>query len=349
MPTIRGEELKRFLSHVYLASGAPIETARVVAELQVESDLVGHASHGSMNTPAYIEAIERGHVRPDAVPAVLSETPNSAVVDGAWGFGFSTTLWATRLAARKCHDVGVAMMTVRRQGHIGRLGAYTTRLAQEGLVALLTADSGAAPKSALPFGGREPRLGTNPISIAFPGIKYTVCVDMATTAVAVGKVRVASSRGESIPLGWILDASGAPSARPEDYFEGGGLLPLGGDQAHKGYALSAAIEIFSGLLTGIGFGVDPSGRHNDGCFLLAFNAELFRPLDEFARDVDDFVEYLKATPPAAGFEEVMYPGELEARTRSAREAHGIPLDESTVSALKGVAARLEVAPPTFLQ
>ena len=146
---------------------------------------------------------------------------------------------------------------------------------------------------------------------------------MATSAAAAGKINVATARGEQVPSGWLIDKDGKPSTDPRVLRQGGALLPLGGAEGYKGYGLAAIVEIFSGLLTGLGFGVEPTGRHNDGCFIAVFNVAAFRDLETFKREVTEFAQYLKATPPAEGFTEVFYPGEIEypARTGPAEERH----------------------------
>lgn len=341
-------ELIACLSGIYAAKGAPTEVAQTVAELQVEASLAGHDSHGVPKLKDYIDRIDRGDIAPQAQPTVLAEGATTAVIDGNWGFGFWVTSKAVQLAMHKAKESGVAAITIRRQSHIGRLGAYTGRLAAQGFIGILTADSGAGPKSAAPFGGREARLGTNPIAISFPAIASSVCLDMATTAVALGKVSLAARLGQPIPEGWVLDASGRPTTSAKDYFTGGSLLPLGADQGYKGYGLSFVVETLSGLLTGLGFGIDPSGRHNDGCFLAAFDVSRFRPLEDFKREMEEFIAFVKSSAPATGFTEVLYPGELEARSRVVREASGIPVDDQTWEYLTAQAITLGVTPPCAL-
>ena len=190
----------------------------------------------------------------------------------------------------------------------------------------------------VPFGGREPRLGTNPICIAMPSnLEGPMFIDMATSAVAAGKLGVAVARGASVPEGWIIDKDGNPSTDPSDLRNGGAVLPLGGPEGHKGYGLSVMVEILSGILTGLGFGHDPSGRHNDGCFLAAFNVDAFRPVDAFKQEVTEFAEYLKSTPTAAGFSEVFYPGELEHLREQTLLREGISVEDATWQALRSLA------------
>lgn len=343
MPTLTPDRLRELLTGIYRASGAPAEAAATVAHYQVEANLVGHDSHGVIKTPDYVASMQRGQLVPDAPFEIVDSGPSHAVVDAHWGFGFVATERAMDLACDKAAAQGVAAVTVRRQGHVGRLGAYSTRAAERGMIGLVTADSGQAPKAVAPFGGRARRLGTNPLSIAVPSADHgPVVLDMATSTVAVGKVKLARSRGQEVPSGWLVDAQGRSTTDPADLEAGGSLLPLGADQGHKGYALSFMVEVLSGLLTGIGFGVDPEGRHNDGVFMAAFSIDRFRALDVFRREVSDFVVYLKQTPLAEGFDEVLYPGELEQRTRQQRRHDGIVVEDRTWQALTDLARRLGV-------
>ena len=341
MPRLTDQFLRDLLIDIYEAKGASRHEAQIVARHQVEANLVGHDSHGVMRTPAYVAAIDKGHIKPGAPFVRESETPSSTVIDGNWGFGFVVTETAMQLTIEKARAQGVAMATVRQQSHVGRLGGYAQMAADQGMIAMIMADSGLGPKSVAPYGGRESRLGTNPICFAAPNAGGApVVLDMATSAVAVGKLNVAVAKGEQIPEGWILDNEGHPTTDPSDYYRGGTVLPLGGDQGHKGYGLSFVVEMFCGLLTGLGYGIDPQGRHNDGIFLAVFDVARLRDLDSFTASVGDFVEYLKETPKATGFDEILYPGELEDRVRRERTKDGIDVDDTTWEALE--ALRTEV-------
>lgn len=344
MTTVSAKELRDLLERIYICKGASRETARTVASHQVSANLVGHDSHGVIRTPDYVSAIDRGDIVPDAPVEIERESATSFVIDGHWGFGFSVTEQAMRLAIAKASSAGIAMGTVRRQSHVGRLGGYATLAANEGMIALIMADSGLGPKSVAPFGGRERRLGTNPICFAAPREDGDpVLLDMATSSVAVGKLRVARNRRESIPVGWIVDRYGNPTSDPNDYFDGGAVLPLGGDQGHKGYGLSFIVEVFCGLLTGLGFGVDPLGRHNDGVFIAVFNVDHLLPLSSFKASVSDFVAYLKETPAAKDGAEVLYPGEVEARFAEHRRVSGIELDETTWNELRRLSREVGIS------
>ena len=337
MPVFTPEYLHKAAYHICRAKGTPDADAEVVATHLVKANLVGHDSHGVIQIPTYMERIDAGHIVPNAPFVVEKEAPCTAVINGNWGFGFVVTERAMNMAIDKARVNGVAAITVRRQSHIGRLGDYPTMALKQGMIGMITADSGASPKHVAPFGGRARKLGTNPMCIGMPSnLEGPVLMDMASSTVALGKVALARNRKEPIPMGWIVDKDGNPTTDPNDYYSGGALLPVGGDQGHKGYALSFMVEVFSGLLTGLGFGVDPEGRHNDGVFIAAFNLEHFRPLEEFKKEMGEFVEFVKDSPPAAGFKEVLYPGEIEYRTEQTRRKEGIFVEDETWSQINGL-------------
>jgi uncharacterized oxidoreductase len=344
MPTLPADRLREIASVLLECAGAPAAEAATVARHCIDANLVGHDSHGIIQIPSYIDRVKVGHIVPGAPFVVVQESPTTTVVDGHWGFGYVVNERAMRMTIDKAEAQNVAATTVFRQGHIGRLASYPLMAARRGMIAMITADSGRSPKHVAPFGGAKARLGTNPICFAVPSdLDGPLFFDMATSAAAAGKVMLAAARGEQVPTGWIIDADGQPTTDPRKLKQGGALLPLGGTEGYKGYGLAAMVEIFCGLLTGLGFGVEPTGRHNDGCFMAVFKVSAFRELAVFKREVREFAEYLKATPPAAGFTEVLYPGEIEHRREKQRRAEGIPVEDATWDALKSLAAGYGVA------
>ena len=344
MPNVSAEKLETLARALLVASGTPAGDAATIARLSIAANLAGHDSHGIILIPTYIERVKKGHIIPDAKWEIVQETPTTTVVDGNWGFGYVVTERAMRHTIAKAKTQNVAATTVYRQGHIGRLASYPLMAAAEGIIAMITADSGCSPKHVAPFGGAKARLGTNPICFAVPSdLEGPLFFDMATSAAAAGKITVALARGKEVPAGWLIDAEGRPTNDPAQLRKGGALLPLGGSEGYKGYGLAAMVEIFSGLLTGLGFGIDPSGRHNDGCFIAVFNVAAFRDLPTFRREVRDFAEYLKATPPGQGFDRVYYPGEIEFERERERRATGIPIEDATWAALGKLAGELGVA------
>jgi LDH2 family malate/lactate/ureidoglycolate dehydrogenase len=337
MPRLPADRLLRIAEELLVAAGTPREEAEIVARHSIDANLAGHDSHGIIQIPTYIDRIKVGHIVPGAPWTIVQESPSTTVVDGHWGFGYVVTERAMRLTIDKARSSNVAAATVFRQGHIGRLASYTLMAAEADMIGLITADSGRSPKQVAPFGGRAARLGTNPLSIAVPSdLEGPLFLDMATSAVAAGKIQLAVARGEPLPVGWIVDSEGKPSTDPRALRQGGALLPLGVTEGYKGTGLSVIVEILCGLLTGLGFGIDPQGRHNDGCFLACFNVAAFRPLAEFKREVAEFARYLKDTPPAEGSRGVFYPGEPEYLREQDRRANGIDVEDATWQKLESL-------------
>src|SRR6478672_1529339 len=344
MPIVQADRLTRIGAALLKAAGASDEEANAVAVGCVNANLAGHDSHGIIAVPTYIDRIKAGHIVPGAKWTIVQETPTTTVIDGHWGFGFHVNAKAMALTIEKAKTANVAACTVFRQSHVGRLAAYPMMAMREGMIGLATADSGRSPKHVAPFGGREARLGTNPISIAVPSdLEAPFYLDMATSAVAAGKIQLAAARGEEIPTGWIVDSEGRQTTDPKAFRKGGALLPLGGSEGYKGSGLAAMVEVLCGLLTGLGFGVEPTGRHNDGCFMAVFNVAAFRPLQDFKKEVAEFARYLKSTPPSEGSTGVLYPGEVEYLRELERRKNGIEVEDATWDKLRALAAEYKIA------
>ena len=260
MPTVPADKLKEIAAQLLRGAGASGEEAAIVSKHSIDANLAGHDSHGIIQIPTYIDRIKRGHLVPGSPFEIVRETPTTTVVDGHWGFGYTVSDRAMQITIDKAREHNVAAATVVRQGHVGRVTDYPVMAAKAGMIGIMTADSGRTAKQVVPFGGREPRLGTNPICIAMPSnLDGPLFIDVATSAVAGGKISVAVARGKSIPEGWILDRDGNPTTDPTALGQGGAQLPLGGPEGHKGYGLGVMVEIFSSILTGLGFGIDPEG------------------------------------------------------------------------------------------
>jgi len=340
MPRVKADHLLEIARSLFVAAGTPADEAETVARHCVVANLAGHDSHGIIRVPDYVDRIARGHIVPGAPWEVVQETQSTTVVDGNWGFGYVVTERAMRVTIDKARKHGVAAATVARQGHIGRLASYTLMAAEQDMIGLITADSGRSPKAVAPFGGRESRLGTNPLSIAVPStLDGPLFIDFATSAVAQGKISLAVARNEPIPVGWIIDSEGRNTTDPRKLKQGGALLPLGGNEGYKGYGLAVIVEILCGLLTGLGFGIDPTGKHNDGCFLAVFKVDAFLPIARFKLEVTEFAKYLKDTPPAEGSQGVLYPGEIEWQAERERRENGVMIEDATWMKLGELAER----------
>ncbi|MBB4904324.1 Ldh family oxidoreductase [Actinophytocola algeriensis] len=323
MRMVSGDELLGVAVAALRAVGVPEASATAVAGSLVRSNLVGHDSHGVRRLVQYAGDVRGGKVDPLAVPEAERTRPGTVVVHGRRAFGQLAAGRAVTELLDARHGSGVAV--IRDCNHVGRLGEYVAELAGHDLVAMAF---GNADPTVAPFGGRERRLGTNPLAWAVPRAKGKppVVMDWATSVVAEGKLAVARDRREPVAEGLVLDADGRATTDPGDFYRGGVLLPFGG---HKGYGLSVLIEIVGGLLTGTGIGSMPGYTGDFGTVLVAFAIDAFQPADEFRAHTEEFCRALNETPPAQGHHEVLVPGEPEERTRVQRERDGIPIPDST--------------------
>ena len=191
MPTVPAEKLREIAADLLMGAGASEEEAAIISRHSIGANLAGHDSHGVIAIPTYIDRIRRGHIVPGAPFEIVRESPTTTVVDGHWGFGYVVSEQAMQITIEKARRSNVAAATVFRQSHVGRLADYPIMAASAGMIGLMTADSGRSTKLVAPFGGREPRLGTNPICIAMPSdLDGPLFIDMATSAVAGGKLVV---------------------------------------------------------------------------------------------------------------------------------------------------------------
>jgi LDH2 family malate/lactate/ureidoglycolate dehydrogenase len=342
---VSADVLRTAGTRIFGAVGAPDEIAARVAHSLVDANLAGHDSHGVIRIPSYVRAVRAGEVIPHASPELVRETEVSAMVDGGWAFGQLTAERATRVAMDKARRHGIAVVAAVRCTHIGRLGEYAEMGAAEGLIVFVAAGGLTGKRGQVaPYGGRRGVLGTNPLAFGFPGGSEDVPVllaDFATSAVAAGKIMVARAKGAPLPPGSIQDAEGRPSTQPQDYVDGGSLLPFGG---HKGYGLMVVVELLGRVLTGSsayaedGRGGDVYGQ--SGTLVLAMDPGLFRDAAEYARDADATLRRIKAIPPAPGFDEVLLPGEPERQSRSERTRSGIPVEDTTLEAIRETAQSL---------
>jgi uncharacterized oxidoreductase len=326
------EELVELSRMILEDAGAAPGAARAVAESLVEANLRGHDSHGVLRLARYLRFIRDGHVDPAAQPEVVRRHGAIAIVDGCRGFGQLAAQLAVVELLALAREHGAGAVVIRRGNHVGRLGEYVEALAEEGLVALAFCN---ADPTVAPFGGRERRLGTNPLAWAAPRRPPSepLVMDWATSATAEGKLAIARVRGEKAPAGAVVDADGEPSLDPDAFYDGGALLPFG---AHKGSGLSVMIEVVGGVLSGAGVSSLDGHDEGNGTVLVALDVEAFVPRDEFEAQADAFCAELAGTAPARGFDEVLVPGEIERRTRARRAHEGIPIPAATWSELEAL-------------
>lgn len=342
--SVSGAVLRGQIAAIMAAWGQSAEAAGQTADLLVEADLMGIDSHGVALLTLYDELVASGRVTVSAEPQVARSFGATAVLDAGGAFGHVPALRAMDMAIERARSFGLGAVAVRNSNHFGAAGVYALRAARAGLIGVaMTAVHNA---SIVPTFGREPRFGTNPIAFAAPGRNGPAFVlDMATSTVAIGKIKLAIRAGKPLPEGWALNRDGEPQSDAATALADRLLTPLGGDRAHgghKGYGLAAMVEVLCTTLSGATFAPlrpEAADRNDVGHFLMAMAPEAFRDAGDFEDDLDALVACLRATPPAEGQTQVLVAGDPEAATRAIRECEGVPLPRSLLRDIEGIAER----------
>ena len=343
MPIFSPASLTETTASIFAAAGMRADEARVVAELLVEANLVGHDSHGVIRIPQYLGQVEAGDIVPDATVEIVHEAPTLAVLDAHWGFGQVAMSRGVDMALEKARATGMAAISVRQANHVGRLGSYVERIAEDTAIALMFVNGAPVCRMA-PWGGREARHGTNPIAMGFPSrTGPPVVLDMTTSAVAEGKVRVQRNRGAEVPDGWLLDAEGQPTNDPNTLYADppGTILPLGGSLGHKGYGLNVGIELLAGALAGAGC-IGQDRRFRNGALLLVLDVEKLVGLDDYFAEADTYIEFVKSAATAPGVEAILMPGDSERAMAEKRKVEGIFVEDETWAQIVASAATVGV-------
>ncbi len=322
--------LRRFTESIFVACGAPVEEAVLISEHLIKANLMGYDSHGIIRISQYVKDVNRGVIIPGAPVTFQKQTDTTAIADCGWNFGQVGASRALQRAIDKARSHNISIIVTQRCNHAGRLGAYTQTAAEQGFVALAFCNSPPGDGHFVaPWGGREGRLSTNPMSFAIPSGKYPpILGDFSTSQTPEGKLRLYLNQKKRLPDGWIMDAAGNPSNDPADFYgpPRGAILPFGGDLGYRGFALGLLVETMGGLLAGVSTIKPQPG--NGLCFIVV-NVEAFLPKNEFAALTEELRAYLKSCPPAANHREITLPGELDFRLMEERTAHGIPVDPQT--------------------
>jgi LDH2 family malate/lactate/ureidoglycolate dehydrogenase len=333
---VKPEIVRRFIVDLFGRYGVCPADAAMVADNLIDAEIRGVTTHGLTRIPLYIEKIEHGLCDPVGKPEVIRSTPGTAVIDAKNCLGQVSATMAMELAICKARSCGVSFVGVRNGCHYGTAGYYALMAQRQGMIGVSTTNSGVF---VAPFGGVEPRLGTNPVAVALPSKRHLpVLLDMATSRVSRGKILVSMKKGESIPGDWALDSDGHPTTDSRRGFCGT-LLPLG----YKGYGMAVVIDMLSGILMSSGFGnrVDlPQTLPVVGSNFMAINTEAFCGIDEFARNVDILIDEIKDVKLADDAEQVYMPGEIEFNIQAENEARGgVPLQDFQLKELGEMAAQ----------
>jgi len=349
MLRFRADQLSVLCASMFRRVGVPDADAELVADHLVESGLLGHDTHSVLRLPQYVEMVRSGVVQPGAELELLADTRYTARVSGGWNFGPVTATAAMQLAVGKARDGALSVVTVRDCNHVARLGRFAALAADERMVGLLMANGHGGDLAVAPLGGTARRLPTNPLSAAIPtGREWPVLLDMTTSAVSGGDLRLLRNLGRQAPEGVLVDAEGRLTEEVERYYgpPSGAILPLGFPQTgHKGFGLGVIVDLLAGALSRAGCSQESPERSGNALFIAVLRVEAFAVWEEFVAEVEGLIERLKSCPPMDGFEEVMLPGEHAHSQYLRRSREGLVVDEAAWCQIGELAAELEVELP----
>src|SRR5687768_7889776 len=344
------EQIREQLASVLRAWGMSDAHAATTADMMLETDLRGVDSHGISMLPTYDREYRAGRLNMRPVFKTLREGPAMALIDADASLGHPISVHAMNLAADKCRQSGVAVVSVVNSHHFGAAGCYSRIAADRGVIGMVTSSTRGV--TLVPTFAAEPVMGTNPLAFAAPARRnQPFQLDMATTTVAAGKVKVHKLNHRPVPPGWVVDGDGKPVTDAEEAFRHvferpeGGITPLGGARevgGHKGYGLAVMVHILGGTLAGASFSPlrnrtqQPSDPHNIGHFFLAIDPRAFRPDGAFEDDLDQVIDVLHGAKRADPARPVLVAGDPEMATRAERLRDGVPIPDDLMDQLRGV-------------
>jgi uncharacterized oxidoreductase len=337
--------LRRAIEALVAAGGSEPREAALVAENLVTANLTGHDSHGIGMIPRYIESLKEGGLQPNRHPVVKFDGGALVALDGQAGYGQVIGMEATDIAIERARAHGVCVMALANSHHLCRIGQWAEQAVAQGLVSISFVNV-ISRSIVAPFGGADARFGTNPVTIGIPiPGEPPFVLDMATSAVAQGKIRVAHNKGDKVSPDWLIDDHGQPT--PDPRF--GVIEPFGALRTlglHKGYGLAVVCELLGGALTGGGtWHSDDRSKKRvwNGMLTILIDPAKLGTGDVFAQETTAFLESLRKSPPAPGFDKVRIAGEPERETRAKRERDGIDVDENTWNEILLAGAKLKVS------
>jgi L-2-hydroxycarboxylate dehydrogenase (NAD+) len=346
------ERLHEFCTRIFLHFGVPKKDAEQAADVLACADLRGIDSHGVARMYSYFGMLSEGHINPKAKIKIVRSTASTATVDGDNGLGLVVGPQANRIAMDMAEKSGSGWVSVCNTNHFGIAGYYVLKALERDLIGWAMTNS---TKLVAPLWGAERMLGTNPISIAFPGKEEApIVIDLATSAAAYGKIEIARRKGEPIPAGWAINREGRNTTNPDELVDGGAMLPLGSERergGHKGYALAMMVDILCGPLGGANWGpfAPPFALRQEipkrsvgkgiGHFFGAMRIDGFIDPDEFKRQIDDYVRVFRATKPAPGTNGPLIPGDPEREAEQVRRKNGVPLILPVIEDLRDISQK----------
>ena len=338
------KDLERYAEEIMLKGGFDAEEAAFMSKELVLANLVGYDSHGVIRIPQYLDQMKMGKIVPGAKIEIVKETATTAIVDGHLKFGQMVGYRMADIVMEKAKKYGVGVAVSLNAAHAGRVGSYVEYIAKNGFIGFCTA-SLCYDKPLAPWGAKESRMGTNPISWAVPRKdSFPVFMDGSMTVCAEGKVRTYVQKGLPVPEGWIMDGEGHDTTDPMALYRDppGTIYPVGGKNSGgvKGSALAVMANMFSLALANDDYWSHEKQLTENGIFIMAIDPEAFCGLDAYKAQVLNHSNYIKSAAPADGFDKVMMPGEYEHENYDRLTKEGIELPPDTWNGLVKIAKEL---------
>lgn len=346
MPTFSAQALATFSQTLFCAAGVPDNEAAIVANSLVDANLCGHDSHGIIRVLQYIGFLRDGKLHCNVPLTPLNETPALLAADANWGLGQVQSYRMLERLLPKARAQGIAVGTMCKCGHIGRLGEYAEWAAERSLLLIASVNSHGSGQRVAPPGGTEGRISTNPLCLGAPTPAAPLVLDIGTSACAEGKVRVAFQKGEKMPEGSLVDAAGQPTTDPAVLYTEprGTILPFGGPQAYKGFGLGLLLDAMVGGLSG-GRCTNPESPMpgvGNSVLMILLDPKQFAGTEHFLKEAGGLDSYVRSSPPAAGVERITLPGDPERHAKEQRLRDGIVIADGTWQLLTKLAGELGV-------
>src|SRR6185503_20894799 len=349
MSLYKKENLINAVQAIVLAGGSDAREAKIVAENLVTANLTGHDSHGVGMMPRYVDSLLEGGLKVNQHPKMVFDGGAMITLDGQGGYGQVIGLEAMEIGIGRAKQHGMCVMGLGRAHHLCRIGQWAEQAVAAGLVSLHFTNV-ISRSIVAPHGGADARFGTNPMTVGIPiPNQPPFILDMATSNVAQGKVRVAHNKREKVSPDWLIDDKGNPTSDPKF----GVIEPFGALRTfglHKGYGLAVVCELLGGALTGGGtWHSDDRSKKRvwNGMLTILIDPQRLGTGDSFAAETTEFLKSLRTSPVAPGFDKVRIAGEPERETRAKRERDGISVDENTWNEIAAAGAKLKVARTTL--
>jgi len=343
--TVSVADLEALVIAALTKCGMSEADARTTCDVLVTTDTMGVLTHGVKALRGYVRRLRGGGLKAKAVPRIESEGPTWAIIDGQSAVGMVTSVFAMNTAIAKAKQSGMAYVGARNSCHFGPAGYYALMAAKAGMIGMAMAND--YPSMVVP-GAKKPVLGTNPFAYAAPaGQEDPVFLDIASAAVAGGKVRIYQALNKTVPDTWLVDKDGVPTTDPFMYPQNASLMPFAG---HKGYGIAMMIDIFSGLLSGGAsrweikswIDDDPSWETHHAAAFIAIDVGQITPLDVFEKRMDETIRDIRQTPTAKGSKQVYLPGGIEWEKRREAIQNGIPFTDDVIESLQGLVKDLDM-------